>query len=145
MERFMLKHVRMAAGLRSPPNKWVNNVTDSLHNVMKEQINNNSVDLVHFLEKIKNKLFDQQMEELIRGIHGMGEYRLVESVSKYAISPVTWTAMTPDQRKSHVVKVLHVENVNNILSPVASHWFLPALFLCCYGWLGICSQATHTL
>ena len=53
MELCMLKPVRTIAGLGCQPNKWDNNVTEALHRVMKEQINNNSVDLVSFLEKIK--------------------------------------------------------------------------------------------
>ena len=110
MEVCMLKSVRTSAGLGLPPNKWVNNVTESLPHVMKEQLHHNSVDLVSFLEKMKTKLFDQQMEELIRGIHGMGEYRLIDSMARHAVNPVQWTAMTADQRKSHVTKVLGLKN-----------------------------------
>ena len=53
LEKCMLKPVRTAAGLGNPPNKWVSNLCESLNNVIKEEIDNNSVDLVTFLEKIK--------------------------------------------------------------------------------------------
>ena len=48
-----------------------------MNNVIKEARNYNAVDIVSLLEVIKEKLFQQQKDELIRGIHGMGEYRLV--------------------------------------------------------------------
>ena len=110
LELCMIKALRSAAGLGSPPNSWVNNVTESLHLVIKEQINNNSVDLVFFLERMKNKIFNQQIEEIIRGIHGMGEYRLIDSMSKYAVNPIQWTSMTHDQREAHVARVLKVKH-----------------------------------
>ena len=78
IEKCMLTEVRVAAGLGNPPNKWVNNRMESLNLVIKEQINNNAVDMVTFLEAVKEKVFDQQLEELVKGIYGIGEYRLVE-------------------------------------------------------------------
>ena len=54
----MLTEVRVAAGLGKPPNKWVNNRMESLNLVIKEQINNNAVDMVTFLVAVKDKVFD---------------------------------------------------------------------------------------
>ena len=102
----MLTEVRVAAGLRNPPNKWVNNRMESLNLVIKEQINNNAVDMVTFLEAVKEKVFDQQLEELVKRIYGMGEYRLVEELSSYQVDPVRWVSMTTDQRKALVEKVM---------------------------------------
>ena len=36
----------------------------------------------------------------------MGEYWLVDSMRKFSVNPVQWTAMTVDQRKAHTSKVL---------------------------------------
>ena len=102
----MLTEVRVAAGLGNSPNKWVNNRMESLHLVIKEQINNNAVDMVTFLEAVKEKVFDQQLEELVKGIYGIGEYRLVEELSSYQVDPVRWVSMTTDQRKALVEKVI---------------------------------------
>ena len=102
----MLTEVRVAAGLGNPPNKWVNNRMESLNLVIKEQINNNAVDMVTFLEAVKEKVFDQQLEELVKGIYGMGGYRLVEELSSYQVDPVRWVSMTTDQRKALVEKVM---------------------------------------
>ena len=76
----MLIEVRVVAGLGNPPNKWVNNRMESLNLVIKEQINNNAVDMVTLLEAVKEKVFDQQLKELVKGIYGIGEYRLVEEL-----------------------------------------------------------------
>ena len=106
MSLCMLKPVRVAAGLGNPPNKWVNNVTEALHNVIKEELNHDALDVVAFLEKVKERVFDQQLTELIRGIQGMGEYRLAPTMQSYAVTPTQWTEMTTEQRKAHVKKVL---------------------------------------
>ena len=74
----MLTEVRISVGLGHSPNKWVNNRMESLNLVIKEQINNNAVDTVTILETVKEKVFDQQLEELIKGIYGMGEYYVID-------------------------------------------------------------------
>ena len=112
LEKCMLKPVRTAAGLGNPPNKWVNNLCESLNNVIKEEIDNNSVDLITFLEKIKERVFGQQLEELIRGIHGMGEYRLIDSMAQYSVTPVQWTSMSPDQRRAHVCNIFSEKDID---------------------------------
>ena len=98
----MLTEVIVAAGLGNSPNKWVNNGMESLNLVIKEQINNNAVDMVTFLEAVKKKVFDQQLEKLVKGIFGMGEYQL----SSYQVGPVRWVSMTTDHRKALVEKVM---------------------------------------
>ena len=80
----------------NPPNKWVNNRMESLNLVIKEQINNNAGDMVTFSEAVKEKAFDQQLEELVKEILGIGQYRLVEELSRYQVDPVRWVSMTTD-------------------------------------------------
>ena len=43
---------------------------------------------LQFLEAAKEKVFDKQLEGLVRGIYGMEEYRLVEELSSYQVDPV---------------------------------------------------------
>ena len=52
--------------------------------------------MVTFLEAVNEKVFDQQLEELVKVIYGMGEYRLVEELSSYQVDPVIWVSMTTD-------------------------------------------------
>ena len=106
IEKCMLQEVRTAAGLGNPPKKWVNNRMESFNLVIKEQINNNAIDMVTFLEAVKAKVFYQQLEELVKGIYGVGEYRLVEELSSYKVDPGRWFLMTTDQKKALVEKVM---------------------------------------
>ena len=69
---------------------------ESLNLVIKEQINNNAGDMVTFSEAVKEKAFDQQLEELVKEILGIGQYRLVEELSRYQVDPVRWVSMTTD-------------------------------------------------
>ena len=58
METCMIKTVRTAAGLGSPPNKWENNRTKSLYSAMKPELKNESLDIGMFLEQVKDRVFD---------------------------------------------------------------------------------------
>ena len=64
--------------------------------------------MVTFLEVVKEKVFDQQVEELVIGIYGMGEYCLVEELSSYQVDPVRCVLMTTDQAKTLVEKVIWI-------------------------------------
>ena len=86
-----MKCVRIKAGLGNPPNKWVNNLAESMNNIIKEAVSYSAVDIVSSLEIIKEKVFQQQKDELVCGIHGMGEYRLVPELSKYSVDPLKWS------------------------------------------------------
>ena len=64
--------------------------------------------MVTFLEVVKEKVFDQQVEELVIGIYGMGEYCLVEELSSYQVDLVRCVLMTTDQTKTLVEKVIWI-------------------------------------
>ena len=70
----MLKPMRTAAALGSLPSKRENNRTESLHSIMKEELRNESLGIDTFLERVKDRVFDQQVEEVIRAIYGTGEH-----------------------------------------------------------------------
>ena len=110
LEKCMIKCLRVKPGLGNPPNKWVNKLSESMNNIIKEAINYNAVIIVSFLEIINEKVFQQQKDELVRGIHDMGGYRLVPQLSKYSVDPLKWSSMIPDQRKFHAIKVLKMTN-----------------------------------
>ena len=94
------------AGLEHSVNKWVDTRMESLNSVIEEQINNTAVDMVTFLEAVKEKVFYQRLEKLVKGIYGVGEYRLVEELSSYQADIVRWVSITTDQRKVLVKKVM---------------------------------------
>ena len=68
----ILIEVRVAVGLGNPLNKWENNRMESLNLAIKEQIYNNAA---------KEKVFGQQLEEVVKGIYRMGKYYLVEELA----------------------------------------------------------------
>ena len=102
----MIKCVRVKHGLANLPSAWVKSLSESMHRIIRETINYDAVNNASFLETIKEKVFQQQKDELIREIHGMEEYRLVPELSKYSIGPLKCSSMTLDQRKFHDIKVL---------------------------------------
>ena len=63
----------------NPPNVYSTNTVESLHNVIKEEQQHQSLDLVSFIENIKEKVFDRQERELIKAVRGTGQYRLAAS------------------------------------------------------------------
>ena len=104
----MLKPIRTAAGLGDPPYKWTNNVSECLHNVLKEEVGNETLDVASFLERAKSRVFDAQEQEMVRGMRGIGELRLIDSKKHQSIEPTKWSGMTPQQRKMAIDKILHL-------------------------------------
>ena len=101
----MLKPVRIASGLGNPPNKCVNQRTESLNLVVKEAIGNQTTDQVTFHEKIYENIFLAQESECRKAIYGYGEYRLAESFKKYQVEALTWFQMTYEQQELHLRKL----------------------------------------
>ena len=104
MKTCMLRPVRTGAGLGSPPNKWENNRTESLHSIMKEGLRNESLDIGTFLERVKDRDFGQQVEEMIGAIYGMGEYRLSDNYQQCGNANAV-SEMSAIQRKALTKKV----------------------------------------
>ena len=104
----MLKPTRIAAGLGNPPNKWDNQRTESLNNVIKEASDNQVTDQATIHEILESEVVQQQENEYIKAIYSMGEYRLAPEFQKFAVTPLVWSQKTPAQQREHVEKVLKV-------------------------------------
>ena len=111
MKACMLKPVRKATGLGSPPNIWKNNRTESIHSVMKKELRNESLDIDTFLERVKDRVFDQQVEEIITAIYGVGEYQLSNEYQHLAVTPMQLSEMSAIQRNSLTKKVFQAKLV----------------------------------
>ncbi|KAJ7391193.1 hypothetical protein OS493_019324 [Desmophyllum pertusum] len=101
----MLKPTRIAAGLGNPPNKWDNQRTESLNNVIKEAAENQVTDQASIHETLESEVFQQQENEYVKAIYRMGEYRLAPEFEKFSVTPSVWTQKTPEQQREHVKKV----------------------------------------
>jgi len=58
--------VRVAAGLGNPPNKWHNQGTEALHQVMKEEANGEATDQAAIHENVNSRVVMQQYNEFIK-------------------------------------------------------------------------------
>lgn len=105
MRKCMLRPVRVAAGLGNPPNKWQNQRTESINNIIKEEINRQSTDQVTIHELIETHVIQPHLDELVKAIYQMGEYRLSEEYSHLAVDPLQWSQMTPHQRDARIKMV----------------------------------------
>ena len=106
LKRCMLKAVRTDAGLGDPPNKWSNQRTESMNNVIKEANQNQISDQVGIHEVIEKNVIRQQENEYIKAIFNAGEYRLAERYKAYSVSPLQWSQKTKEQRKQYVKQFL---------------------------------------
>ena len=104
----MLKAIRIAAGLGNPPNKWDNQRTESLNNVIKEAAENQITDQATIHEILEAEVIQQQEQEYIKAIYGMGGNRLAPEFQAYSVTPLAWSQKTPEQQRQHVQKVLKV-------------------------------------
>ena len=104
----------------NPPNVYTTNTVESMHNVIKEEQQNQSLDLVSFLENVKEKIFDRQEKELIKAVRGIGQYRLAEQFKKHEISDTRWMEMTEEQRRAVVTKIFSVSPTFDSSSDLAS-------------------------
>ena len=102
----MLKTVCTTAGLGNPPNKWSNQRTEAMNNVIKEANNNQISDQVTIHEVIEGQVIKQQQNEYIKAIYNTGEYRLAQQYKRYSVSPLEWSQKMEEQKKEHVKRVL---------------------------------------
>ena len=109
IKKSMLKPVRIAANLGCPPSKYTNNTTESINLVIKEEQNHESRDLCSFLENIKEKVFDQQHNEMVKAVYKTGEFRLSDEVRHLSVDAGKWQDMNVDQRKALLKKIFSVE------------------------------------
>ena len=106
LQHCMLKTVRIAAGLGNPPNKWDNQRTESINNIIKEAADNHVTDQATIHKILETQVIKQQENEYIKAIYNMGEYRLAPEFQKFSVTPVAWSQKTPEQQQEHVRKVL---------------------------------------
>ena len=76
---------------------------------MKEELRNESLDIDTFLQRVKDRVFDEQVEEMIAAIYGMGEYRLFKDYQHLAVTPMQWSEMSAIQRKALTKTVFQAE------------------------------------
>ncbi|CAH3139809.1 unnamed protein product, partial [Pocillopora meandrina] len=88
MKKCMLRPVRVAAGLGNPPNKWQNQRTEAYNNVIKEEISRQKTDQVTIHDLIEKRVVQPHLDELVKAIYQMGEYRLSADYNHLEVDPL---------------------------------------------------------
>ena len=94
----MLKDVRIAAGLGSPPGIFTTNANESLNAALKKKVNYKETEWPEFNDLIK-KFVMAQRDDIIRATYGRGQYRITQEYTHLVVSHQQWIQMTPEQRK----------------------------------------------
>ena len=85
----MLKGVREAAGLGSPPAIFTTNMSKSLNKVIKQHVKHKASQWPEFNDSM-SCLVSAKHEEVIRAISGQGQYRLQAQYPHLGIDQFGW-------------------------------------------------------
>lgn len=99
----MLKDVRTAAGLGSPPSKFTTNASESLNAVLKRKVDYSATQWPLFNDCMKEIVVEQR-DEIVRALSGRGKYQFCKPYEHLQVLPQEWAKMTPDQRKRLIKK-----------------------------------------
>lgn len=94
----MLRLVRAAAGLGSPPCPYYTNSVESLNKVVKLHTGYQKNQLPKFVEMME-ELYNTQESEIMKALSGNGEYRVISNFKHHQYEPRKWFAMSEKQRK----------------------------------------------
>lgn len=97
----MLRGVREAAGLGSPPSIFTTNISESLNKVIKQHVHYKPSQWPEFNEKMRS-LVESKQEEVIHALSGRGLFHLRPQYAHLGVNVVTWRQKRPDQRKKLV-------------------------------------------
>ena len=108
----MLKPIQVAAGMGNPPNKWDNQRTEAMNNVLKEEMERQVTDQASIHELIEKRVIKQQESEYKKAIYNVGDYRLSIPYRHLAVSHVEWFGKTDEQRRQYLKKVLNSSQIS---------------------------------
>jgi len=97
----MLKGVRRAVGLGSPPAIFTTNPSESVNAVIKRKVDYKATEWPAFNDSLK-RIVDGQRDEAIRALSGRGQYRLTQEYHHLQVTPQQWARMTTQQRQEVV-------------------------------------------
>ena len=98
----MLKGIREAAGLGSPPEPFYTNDVESKNRVLKHQTSYKPQQLPSFVESMK-RLYEDQKLEIEKAVIGLGEYKLCSPYQALETESKKWFKKNSKQRE----RILH--------------------------------------
>ena len=108
-------HIAFTVLLGNPPNQITNNLVESFNNVIKEEMANQRLDLVSFLEYLKTRVFDYQTSQMAMVVKKMGDYRLSAEYAHLAVEPTDWKNLMIEQQKAKVEAVVSLVSPNRYM------------------------------
>ena len=81
----MLRPIQEQAGLGCPPQKFTTNASETVNSVLKRHVNYKSNQMMEFVNKIKEVVDEQEMEEVI----GRGKYRFKQQYAHLVVPEAT--------------------------------------------------------
>ena len=103
MKEFLLRPVRIEAGLGNPPDQYTNNDTESANFLIKHSLNYDTQKPHEFIEKIQ-AVVETQFRNEDRAVFGKGPYTVRKDFTHLAIDDRQWGQMTNNQRMSQIRK-----------------------------------------
>eukprot|EP00794_Sanderia_malayensis_P006409 gene6409-7140_t len=100
---FLLKPVRIEAGLGNPPDQYTTNDNEAANQVIKKSLHYDPQDPQKFIEHIQDMIEGQSRNE-DRAVFGKGPYKVRDQYSHLEIDDRRWEKMTYDQKMAQAVK-----------------------------------------
>ena len=100
----MLKSVREASGLGSPPNAFYTNDVESANGVIKRKTNYRVCEWPEFCRLAKD-LVEEQENKIEKAVIAVGEYRFDDEYAHLQVSLSKWSSMSQAQRKRHLERI----------------------------------------
>lgn len=109
----MIRPVREAAGLGSPPDQFSTNASEAINKVLKVKVDYKRSDLPAFVSKVKELIADQR-KELEAAIVNCGKFKLKEEYSFLETAEHQWYQKSPHARQA-LLKRFHKTTVQTQL------------------------------
>ena len=97
----VIRPVREAAGLGSPPIQFTTNVSETVNFILKSKVDYKKNELPQFVEKMRSLVCEQQ-DELQRAVYGRGKWKFRSAFRYLELSEAEWFSMLPVERKQYI-------------------------------------------
>ena len=94
----MLRPVRVAADLGNPPKQMTKPENRGIQHCYGRGDFQTKTDQVRIHDLVEKRVVQPYLDELVKAIYQMGEYRLSADDNHLEVDPLQWTQMTSHQR-----------------------------------------------
>ena len=98
LKSYTLKHFEMLHKTPLYEERWTNNNTESINNVIKQEIQWKPQTVQNLISKLEI-LVDRKIFDLRSSLHNYGDYILATNYQRYAKNSALWNSLTEAQRQ----------------------------------------------